>query len=111
MPCIVLQQNSAPPLICLPGKKQLVNAYPPGLTKGTDIKVAVTPRSYFNTDTLEKYVNESFIPLMEQHREKMHLRNASAIMLCDNPVPHVVDEIQAKLAASNIRLLTVPPRK
>ncbi|KAA6377727.1 MAG: hypothetical protein EZS28_026746 [Streblomastix strix] len=109
MPCIALQQKSAPPLICLPGKRQLVNAYPPGLTKGTDLQVAVTPKSYVNTDTLEKYIDESFIPFIEQRREKMHMPYAPATMLCDNHGPHVADEIQAKLAASNIRLLTVPP--
>ncbi|KAA6389609.1 MAG: hypothetical protein EZS28_014864 [Streblomastix strix] len=51
----------------------------------------------------------SFIPFIEQRREKMHMPYAPAIMQCDNHGPHVADEIQTKLAASNIRLLTVPP--
>ncbi|KAA6387437.1 MAG: hypothetical protein EZS28_017035 [Streblomastix strix] len=109
MPCIALQQKSDSPLICLPVKRQLVNAYPPGLTKRTDLQVAVTFKSYVNTDTLEKYVDENFIPFIEQHREKIYMPNAPAIMLCDNHGSHVADEIQAKLAASNIRLLIVPP--
>ncbi|KAA6378656.1 MAG: hypothetical protein EZS28_025817 [Streblomastix strix] len=109
MPCIALQQKSAPPLICLPGKRHLMNAYPPGLTKGTDLQVTVTPKSYANTDTLEKYIDESFIPFIEKRRDKMHMLNAPATVLCDNHGPHAEDEIQAKLAASNIRLLTVPP--
>ncbi|KAA6385851.1 MAG: hypothetical protein EZS28_018622 [Streblomastix strix] len=109
MSCIALQQKSVLSLICLPGKRQLVRTYPPGLTKGTELQVVVTPKSYVNTDTLEKYVDESFIPFIEQRREKMHMPNAPDSMLCDNHGPHVADEIYAKLAASNIKLLTVPP--
>ncbi|KAA6388819.1 MAG: hypothetical protein EZS28_015655 [Streblomastix strix] len=73
------------------------------------VTVAVTPKSCVNTDTLEKYVDESFIPFIKQRREKMHMLNAPTSMLCDSHGPHIALEIQAKLATSYIRLQTVPP--
>ncbi|KAA6384294.1 MAG: hypothetical protein EZS28_020179 [Streblomastix strix] len=39
----------------------------------------------------------------------MHIPNAPATVLCNNYDPHFAVEIQAKLAASNIRLLNISP--
>ncbi|KAA6382576.1 MAG: hypothetical protein EZS28_021897 [Streblomastix strix] len=86
------QQKTVHPLICFPGKRHLLNAYIPGLTKETDLLVAVTPKSYVNTDNLEKYVDESLIPFIEQRREKMYMSNTPFTMLCDNQSPHVANE-------------------
>ncbi|KAA6381909.1 MAG: hypothetical protein EZS28_022564 [Streblomastix strix] len=108
--CIALQQKSVPTLIYLPSKRWIVNANLLWLTKGNDLLIEDTPKSYVNTDTLEKYIDESYIPFIEQRCEQMHMPHSPVTMLCENHGTHVADEIKAKPVAINIRLLIVHPQ-
>ncbi|KAA6354457.1 MAG: hypothetical protein EZS28_050016, partial [Streblomastix strix] len=108
LPCISLIRNSAPPLILLLRKRQIVYPYPITLRREMDQLVMTTPKAYATIEALDKWIDSCYFPFVDQRQAELGKHTAPAVLQLDNSSAHVNEGIQAKQATHNFRMLSFP---
>jgi hypothetical protein len=76
---------------------------------GFDFVLRQRSKSDVNANFFFEYINDIFIPYLNELRESEQFHASEAVLLMDNCLPHISDEVIAVLTISHVRVITFAP--
>jgi hypothetical protein len=80
-----------------------------GVRLGVDRVLRQRSKPYVSAVLCLEYVNNIFIPYLNELRESEQMNACEAVLLMDNCSPHVSDDIVAVLTNARVRVITFAP--
>ena len=79
-----------------------------GIREGEDYLIRYQENSFVTIEIFSDYINEVFLPYVEQLRQNQLYAGKTTVLLCGNCSPHIDAALLQQLAMKKVRIVTFP---
>jgi hypothetical protein len=107
--CLISASGDAYCPLIIANDRRVLGIFETGVRAEIDLKIAIQPSPYINTDLFEQYISDVFIPSLETNRKMPGCEGKPAILFLDNVRAHCSDRLMERLARFQVLVVSYPP--